>query len=162
EHERKADTLANIVAQYLKREGSRLRTLRQRESIFVRQILPGLGSKPIVEVSRRDIVRMLDQVEDEGGPRAADEALAALRRLMNWHAARSDDFRSPIVRGMQRARPATERARNRVLTDAELRAVWHAAGKMGMHGAYFRFLLLTGARRSEASAMRWSELNGSD
>ena len=41
---------------------------------------------------------------------------------MNWHATRSDDFRSPIVRGM--ARP--EQAKDRVLSDDEIRAVWKA------------------------------------
>jgi len=45
---------------------------------------------------------------------------------MSWHAGRSDDFRSPIVRGMTRTSPK-ERARQRVLTDDELRAVWKAA-----------------------------------
>ena len=36
----------------------------------------------------------------------ADHVLAYLRRVMTWHAARSDDFRSPIVRGMARTRPS--------------------------------------------------------
>src|SRR5262249_33742691 len=38
----KTDTLASITAEYLKREGSKLRTLRQRESVFRRQIFPAL------------------------------------------------------------------------------------------------------------------------
>src|SRR5262249_9140196 len=156
-------TLASITAEYLKREGSKLRTLRQRESVFRRQIFPALGARAITEIGRRDVVKMLDKVEDDSGPRAADEALAAVARLFNWHAARDDVFRSPIVRGMRRARPASERARTRILTDDELRRVWRAAEEMGYpFGRLVQFLLLTAARRTEASAMRWSELSGLD
>ena len=56
----------------------------------------------------------------------ADHVLAYLRRVMTWHASRSDDFRSPIVRGMARTRPS-QRRRQRVLSDDELKAVWRAA-----------------------------------
>ena len=56
----------------------------------------------------------------------ADHVLAYLRRVMTWHASRSDDFRSPIVRGMARTRPS-QRRRQRVLSDDEIRAVWRAA-----------------------------------
>jgi integrase len=54
-----------------------------------------------------------------------------------------------------------DRARSRVLTDDELRAVWQAAEETeGPFGRYVQFLLLTGARRSEASDLTWSEISG--
>jgi len=53
-------------------------------------------------------------------------------------------------------------ARDRVLTDEELRQVWKQAEANGVFGALIRFILLTAARRSEASAMAWSELDGAD
>ena len=78
---------------------------------------------------------------------------------MNWHASRSDEFRSPIVRGMARK----ERARSRVLTDDELRAIWKAADATpGPFGALVQFLLLTAARRAEAAEMTHAEIEGTD
>jgi hypothetical protein len=53
----------------------------------------------------------------------ADRTLAVIRKIMNWHASRSDDFRSPIVRGMAQTK-SSERARERIFSDDELRAVW--------------------------------------
>jgi integrase len=51
-------------------------------------------------------------------------------------------------------------ARERTLFDAELRAVWHAAGSMGYpYGAIFRMLILTGQREREVGDMRWSEVD---
>src|SRR5262249_13794238 len=96
-------------------------------------------------------------IEDRG-PVMADKVLGILSRIFNWHAARSDDFRSPIIRGMARTSDS-ERARDRILSDDELRAVWCATeGPTGPFRALVRFLLLTAARRSEAAEMRWSEL----
>ena len=48
----------------------------------------------------------------------ANNTLAFIRKIMNWHAARSDDFRSPLVRGMERAK---SQARERLLSDDEIR-----------------------------------------
>jgi len=62
------------------------------------------------------------------------------------------------VRGMART-SSKERARARVLSDDELRAVWKAAeAAAGPFGAFVRFLLLTGARRAEASKLAWDEI----
>ena len=92
----------------------------------------------------------------------ADHVLAYLRRVMTWHAARSDDFRSPIVRGMARTRPS-QRRRQRVLSEDEIRAVWRAAAASpSAFGYLVKFLLLTATRRTEAAAMRRSEVVGND
>jgi integrase len=77
-------------------------------------------------------------------------------RIMNWHASRSDDFRSPIERGVARV-SAKERARDRVLDDDELKAVWRAAE--ATERLFGRLVnLLSGCRRSEAPGMARSNL----
>src|SRR4029079_17559406 len=109
-----------------------------------------------------EIVNLLDTIEDERGPVMADRVLATLRRLFSWQAGLSDDFNSPIVRGMARTKPK-ERARQRILNDEELRTVWRAAeGSNNMFGFFVRFLLLTAVRRNEAAHMREIELAGED
>jgi integrase len=148
-----------ICEDYLRREGAKLRSVDFIRSTLTRLVYPVLGSQPITSIRRSDIVRLLDKVEDERGPVMANRTLAVFGRVMNWHAARSDDFRSPIVRGMARG---NEVARDRVLTDDELRAVWLAPAPEPIYAAYVRFLLLTGARRNEASEMCWTELSGGD
>jgi hypothetical protein len=52
-----------------------------------------------------------------------------------------------------------ERARARILTDDEIRALLRAVeAKPGPFGAFVTFLLLTGARKSEAAQMPWDEI----
>jgi integrase len=159
-----SDSLQSVAEEYLRREerAGQLRTLDQRRAMLKRLVYPRLGARPIHEIKRTDIVRMLDKIEDSSGARTADYTLAVLRRIMNWHAGRSDDFRSPIVRGMARTKPK-ERARERVLSDTELKAVWNAAeAAPGPFGCLVQFLLLTAARRMEAAGLRRSELENGD
>ena len=63
--------------------------------IFERYLYPQLGRRQIADIKRSDVTRLLDKIEDDNGPSMADHVLVALRRLMNWHAGRGDDFRSP-------------------------------------------------------------------
>lgn len=51
-----------------------------------------------------------------------------------------------------------EIARDRTLSDPELRAIWSAPVALPVYGAFVRFLLLTGARKSEVAEMTWAEL----
>jgi integrase len=158
EPRREAGTLQAVCLDWLARDGAQLRSVKQLRSALERNVFPVLGAKPIGEIKRSEIVRLLDQVEDERGRVAANRALALIRRVCNWHAARSDDFRSPIVRGMARA----ETARDRILTDDELRRIWaatYSGSYSDVFGAFIRFLLLTAARRTEVVKMTWSELS---
>jgi integrase len=56
-------------------------------------------------------------------------------------------------------RPQPEQQRDRVLDEAELRAVWLASDPSSDYGAIIRLLLLTGQRREEVGGMRWPELD---
>jgi integrase len=153
-----ANTVASICAAYLKREGGKLRTSDQRESIFRRLVYPAIGERPIDSIKRSDLVRMLDHIEDKSGPRMADVTLAVLRRTFTWYALRTDDFNNPIVRGMGSRHPVAEHRGTRILDDDEIRKLWAATADNTPFSALVRFLLLTSARRNEAAAMKRDEV----
>ena len=88
----------------------------------------------------------------------ADLVLAYCRKAFNWFATRDDKFQPPIVKGMARTKPK-ERARDRVLTDDELRALWKASGET-VFGKMMRFILLTACRRGEAAGITHDEIDG--
>jgi integrase len=152
----KPTTFQAIAEEYLARTD--MRSKGARASALARLVYPAIGSMPIGEVRRSDIVRMLDGIADDAGPVAADRALGHVRKIMNWHATRSDDFRSPIVAGMSRN---AAKDRDRILTDAELRALWSATDSAAPFARFIRFLLLTATRRNEAAFATWAEFNGS-
>jgi Arm DNA-binding domain len=153
-----ADTLRSVVESYFAREGDKLRTADTRWASFEKRVFPVLGARPISEIKRSEIINLLDTIQDKSGPNTATLILAYLRRVMNWHATRADDFRSPIVRGMARANQVK---RDRVLTDYELRAFWRASERWEHpFSRMLRFVLLTATRRDEAADMRWLEVDG--
>jgi integrase len=120
-------------------------------------VLPVWGERNFVSIRRSDVAALLDTVQDEHGARSADYVLAVVRGLMNWFAARNDDYASPITRGMARTNPRA-RQRARILDDDEIRTVWRAGEGAGTFGAIVRILLLTAQRREKVAGMRWQDV----
>ena len=163
------DTFANIADTFMTRHASKNRTAAETQRILDRYILPSWKNKPISDISRRDVAYLLDRIEDRkiqgpknrmlGGPVQADRVLAVIRKLMNWHAARDDSFVSPVVRGMGRTKPK-ERARDRILSDEEIRTIWPLLDEMGTFGGIVTALFLTAQRRDEVAHMARAEIKG--
>jgi integrase len=155
--QKREQTFQSISEQYLLRKAKDLRSKDLIQSGLTRLVYPSLGHRPITEINRSDVVRLLDQIEDERGPVMATKVLGIIDRVMNFHASRSDNFRSPIVKGMARGQA---QARSRILNDEELRAIWKACEDYPVFGPMLRFILLTATRRFEAGHMGWNEING--
>jgi integrase len=159
--EKVADLLDKFVERYVEKD-AKLRSADTIRSAFDRLVKPAIGRTGIYELRRTAIVDMLDDIADNSGPVMADRVLAYIRKAFNWRAARDGEFNSPIVKGMGRTKPK-DRARERILTDAEIRKVWStASAQSGPFPAFVRFLLLTAARRGEAADMTWQEIDGGD
>jgi integrase len=153
-------TFAAVADQWLKRhvEASGLRSEREIRRYLDKWILPAWSGRDFVNIRRQDVAALLDHVQDTAGPVAADSALKRISSICAWYQSRHDDYVSPVVKGMRRSKTA-ERARDRILEDAELRAVWRAAEANGTFGAFVRVLLLTGQRRDKVASMKWDDVS---
>ena len=154
-----ADLLDEFISEYV-RGGSRpLRSADAIESTFNRLVKPQIGKIGIYELKRSAVVSMLRDIADKRGPVMADQTLAFVRKAFNWYAVNGgdDEFVSPIVRGMARTRPR-ERARDRILSDDEIRYIWPALAGAGTFGALVKVLLLTAQRRDEVAHMMRGEI----
>jgi integrase len=150
------------VNRYLKT--GKLRSAGMIEAQLERLVKPKIGKVGIYELRRSHVSRMLDEIADENGPRMADLVLAYVRKAFNWYEVNGhdDDFTSPVVRGMARLKPS-DRERERVLGDDEIRDVWSALDSIrepACFPAYVKTLLLTATRRSEGADMSTTELEG--
>jgi integrase len=156
-------TLNAVAKQYLSIAASKLRSHNHYESVLKRHILPRLGERRVTELKRSEIAAVLDKVEIDSGSSASDMALAVLSVTLHWYEGRSDVFRSPIIKGMRRVKPS-ESARERKLSDDEIKRAWDAAGddRLGVYGQIVKFLILTGSRRSEAAGLKRSEIGIDD
>jgi integrase len=155
---RSADTVASVAAEYLERHARR-NTRRPDEvaRLFRLHLLPTLGDRDITTVTRRDIRDLIDRIIDAGKPVQANRVQAATHALLVWAVGREIIEINPAA-GLRRQ--TKETARDRVLTNDELRAVWNAIDGLGYPaGPLFKLLILTAARRDEVRKMRWSEID---
>jgi integrase len=155
-------SLAHVVAKYYQDPRVRaLRSAEHTEAMLRRNVLPVLGSRPIASIKRSELLALCDELVATRGARTADATLRDLGAVFNWWALRdpTEEFRSPILKGMSGYRPHQHR-RKRILSDDELRALWAATAEPTVYNRLIRFLLATGARRNEAAGMTWGELAG--
>jgi hypothetical protein len=134
------DTFFSVSETFLKLRGPKLRSLDRRRRELERLIYPEIGARPIADIKRSEIVRLLDKIEESSGRSMAQVVYTIISGTLAWHEGRSDDFRSPCVKQMRRVN-AKEIVRKRILTDDELRKVWNACdifeGAEGMLRAVF-------------------------
>lgn len=155
--EAKARPLSEIARAYLD-SVKRLRSWRSIESRTRCHIIPKLGTKPVGEVTRAEVVEFLDDLEREEGLRhQVNRCRETLRAIFAYAIEREVITINPVV-GVSKRK--VEIPRDRRLTADELTALWQAIEKLPeLPRAYFRVVVLTGARRNEVRAMAWSELD---
>jgi len=160
--ERKADRKKNkwtvrtafkdFLNKYAKK---RTKNWKEAKRIFEKDVFPAIGRKPIDEVDKDDILKILDKIENRGAGVMANRSLAHMRKFFNWCVERNLIAYSPAFKI---AAPAPNPTRERVLTNYEVRDIWQASFKLGYpFGDLTRFLILTGQRRGETSAIRWQD-----
>jgi integrase len=155
-----ADSVDSVVALFIERhckQSNRPRTAQETERLLRSHVLPRWRGRTVRDITRRDVLDVLDRVIDGGAPIAANRVLSATRKFFNWCVERDIIASSPCA-GVKP--PTAERSRDRVLSDSELALVWRAAYEVGgPFGSLVQLLILTGQRRDEVARMEWDELN---
>lgn len=154
--EEEVTTLGEIIPEFIRLYAKpRNRDWKGTESVLTK--FSSLNDRPIEQIKRRDVVKVLDEIVAYGTPFRANRALAAIKKLMNWCLDRGV-IEANVLSGLQP--PTKEIARDRVLSDDELRACWEGADEEGFpFGTCTKLMILTGQRRSEVAGMRWSEVD---
>jgi integrase len=110
---------------------------------------------PVDQITQRMIAQRLEEITKDSGKVSANRARGILHAFYTWAC------KSHLVEG---GNPVTYTLRNKetprrhTLTEAELRAVWLAAGD-AVFGRIVRLLMLTACRRGEIAHLRWSEVD---
>jgi integrase len=156
-------TVRDIAEQWLERHVRKNghRTARESERIVSRHILPEIGDRPIADVRRIDMAKLLDRVEDENGAPMADSVLKTYRAISRWLEQRDESYHPPLTSGMTRV-PRGEGRRKRILSDDEIRKVWNVAPTnhgTAAYGAFVKLALLTAQRREKLRDLRWDDID---
>jgi integrase len=161
--DRQAPTVAVLADEYLEKWAKpRKRSWREDERILKKDVLPEWGRRKAREITRRDVIRLLDGIVDRGAGIMANRTLAAIRKMFNFAVSRDIVPVSPCLAVRS---PAPEQQRDRVLTTDEIRAFWH-----GLDGAKMaegtklalKLQLVTDQRKAEIVTARWDEIDLTD
>ena len=174
-----ASTFANLARQYIK-EHAMVRTRGWQNTarylgLRLDGVIPGgivdlWGDKSISSITVGDVRDIVYQAQHDVTPGAtkstrrngqSDSAgrsvVRALSKFFNWVVEHGKLEVSPVA-GVKAPKPG--QARDRVLSNDEIRKFWSAAGEqLPEFAAPLRLLLLTGCRVNEVAGMRRSELS---
>lgn len=153
---RAAETFGNEVKRYLSHKQPTMKPRAYRE--VVRHLM--VHAKPfhrlrLSEIIRRTIAVRLTEIGEASGPVAKNRVRASLSAFFAWAITEGFIEVNPVA---GTAKADEGHARERVLSPAELAAIW-AALPQDHFGDIVRLLILTGQRREEIGGLRWSEID---
>ena len=155
---RARETFGAHLPRYLafKRASLRPRSYAQVERHLTVHARP-LHNRPLASLAsdRRAVTALLGKIAEGSGPVEANMVRSSLSACCTWLLREGLLDANPIV-ATNKAPQA--RARMRVLTDAELKAIWNALDD-DRYGAIVKLLALTALRREEVGGLRWSEVD---
>jgi integrase len=143
-------------------------------AVIRRELVSVWNDRPIAEIAKRDVLKTMQAIiargggmpapgsrRKSGGRYAARHAFAAARLIFGWA------FRNELIPvdpsaliDPEKDLHVTPQARDRVLSDEELRVVWAAAERTPYpYGPLVKLLLLTGARLREVAGASWGEID---
>ena len=118
----------------------------------LRRACKSLHRLPASSVTQADIAKLLNGA---AGSATANRLRATLSALFVW--ALKEGMVLPHGNVAAFTHKRTEAARDRVLSDKELKTIWKACGD-GDYSKIIKLLVLTGARADEIAAMEWTEI----
>jgi integrase len=152
-----AHVFRSVVEAYLAVKHGELRPVSYR---ITKLYLTGPYFRPlhtmgIAEISHPDIAARLSAIPRNHSANTAAAARRAISALFRWAMEEGWLQSNPVI-GTRK--PAEVKPRDRVLSDAEMVAVWKAC-QDDEFGRIVQLLILLGCRRQEVGGLRWSELD---
>ena len=163
EERKRQNSFAAVAEQFIAHiHRQKLRTAADMERDLRKAFVAEWGGRSITDITPDDVKRVIRRTIDRGAKYQAFSDFTLIRRVFNWSLGTDDH-------GLQfnpcsRLRPADligpRASRDRVLSDAELRALWRATERLKYpYGALYQMLVLTGLRLGEVCGARWSEFD---
>ena len=159
---KQATTFAAVAEDFIQWHVKGQRKAKDTEREMRKELITAWGERPIASITREDVVGLVEAVARRPAPYLAHHVLGHARSLFNWAINRGTYGleSSPCDRVRPTSLIGAKQPRQRVLSDAELVAVWNGSETLGYpFGHLYQLLLLTGARRSEVGGARWGEFD---
>jgi integrase len=156
--ERQAETVMDLGEKYIRLHAKvKKRTWKEDERILKKEIYPHWGNRKARNITRQNIVSILDEIAVRG-PIMANRTRALLSKMFRWGISRGDLNHNPVEHV---ERPGQERRRERRLAESEINKFWNGLDDAGLQPGIriaIRLLLVTLQRRAEVAGMVMDEI----
>lgn len=179
-----AGTVADIVEQFVHRKlraerwdestgqwvrqdkGEKKSRIRPRkrpevaEALISANLVSELGQEKARDVTRRQLIKLLDGIVDRGAPVTANRVYSLLKQCFNFAASKDLIPASPMA-GVEKP-GGEEQPRSRTLNTEEIRAFWTKVDDAEMADLTklgLKFLLVTAQRRGEITGAKWTDFD---
>ena len=134
EARRKANSFSSVAEEFIARHVRKLRSAADVEATIRRELISRWGEKPVTEISRKDVIQAIEQIADSGRVHIAHHVYSYTSKLFAWAIARGlYGLEILPCAGIKRSLLIASRAaRQRVLNDAKIRALWMATEDLGV------------------------------
>jgi integrase len=151
-------TFSYLAAEYIEKYAKeKKRSWREDQRVITRDLLPVWAERKAQDLQRKDVINLLDRIVARGARIQANRTLALIRKMYNWGIGRDLVEANPCT---QIQAPGKEVQRDRVLSEAEIRAVWIAfEAQSPLISAMFKLRLVTAQRGGEVCSMAWADID---
>ncbi len=155
-----ANTVNELIDEYLEKWAKpRKRSWHEDERILKKDVATTIGKLKAKDVTKKDILLILDQVINRGASIAANRTLAVIRRMFNFAVERDIISATPCY-GIKT--PNKENRRDRLLSEEEIKIFWYSlehAGMTEITKLALKLQLATGQRKGEIVSSEWDEFD---
>jgi len=167
---RDASTINGLIEEYLEKWAKpNKRSWEEDERSLNKDICPLWGKRKVNEITRRDVVLLLDGIKERGSPIQANRVLSCISKMFNFAIERDIVSVNPSA-GVRRV--VKENRRDRVLSEEEIRILWlgleetieqenpqHTIHMSAQTKLVLKLQLATAQRKGEVIAAEWEEFD---
>lgn len=152
---------SDLVDNYKKHHAPKKKTGKEDIRILKKDFLPNLSHIPVKDITRRDIISILEDIA-ERGPIMSNRSLACVRKVFNFGVERGylemEDNPCVFIKPLGK-----EKRRKRVLSDREIKTVWETLDELEDVEIFIKtalkLILATALRPGEICNLKWEYIN---
>lgn len=132
------------------------------EALLSANVVPALGRRKAKDVTKRDIVEMLERIVARGAPVMANRVGSITKQMFSYAQTRGLLDTSPCTNLTRTSIGGAEKPRDEFLSYPDIHKFWHGLEHVRCTESFkhaLRILLITGQRRGELFKGQWKHVN---
>lgn len=157
----KSPTVSELIDEYIENHAKpKKRGWAEDKRILEHDALKAWGKRKAADITKREVVLLLDDIVKRGSPGSANNNFKIIRKMFNYAVEKDILKFSPCV-GVKMPAPLVTKDRN--LSEHEIKTFWYALDTCHASDEIkraLRLILVTGQRPGEIIGMHSSEIDG--